>query len=63
MGGPCTTHGRNEKFIQYFGWQTWREETTGKKWEDIGMDLREIGCGKLWIGYIWRRIETIEGLL
>jgi len=30
MGGSCITHGRDEKFIHYFGWKTWWEETTWK---------------------------------
>jgi len=30
MGGACSTRGRGEKCIQYFGWKTWREETTRK---------------------------------
>jgi hypothetical protein len=28
--GVCSTHGRDKKFLQYFGWKTWREETTWK---------------------------------
>jgi hypothetical protein len=27
MGGAYSTHGRYEKFLQYFGWKTWSEET------------------------------------
>jgi len=22
MGGTCSTHGTDEKFVKYFGWQT-----------------------------------------
>jgi len=25
-GGACFAHGRNKKYIQNFGWKTWREE-------------------------------------
>jgi len=30
MGGACSTDGRVGKFIQYFGWKNWREETLSK---------------------------------
>jgi hypothetical protein len=34
------------------------------RWVDnIKMDLRKIGCGMVWIGSIWLRIGTSEGLL
>jgi hypothetical protein len=26
MGGACSTHGRDEKCIQHFGTETWRED-------------------------------------
>jgi len=47
MAGACSTHGRNEKCMQYFSYKTGREETNrGRprhRWEDnIRMDLREI---------------------
>jgi hypothetical protein len=29
MGGEFSTHDRNEKCIQHFNGNTWREETTG----------------------------------
>jgi hypothetical protein len=32
------------------------------RWENIRMNLREIGCN-MWIGFIWRRIGTSSGLL
>jgi len=25
MGRACSMHGRDEKFVRYFGWKTWRE--------------------------------------
>jgi hypothetical protein len=28
MGRACSTHGRDEKCIKYFGWKTGRKETT-----------------------------------
>jgi hypothetical protein len=56
MGGACSTHGRDEKCIQYFGWKTWREETTGRLMRtcetNIRMDLRETG----WKGVDWVRL-------
>jgi hypothetical protein len=30
MGGACSTHGKDEKYIQDFSLETWREETTRK---------------------------------
>jgi hypothetical protein len=27
IGGACSTDGRDEKCMQYFGWKTWKEET------------------------------------
>jgi len=39
MGGACNTHGRYEKCMRYFGWETRREETT-----NIRMNLRVGGC-------------------
>jgi hypothetical protein len=29
-GRECSTHGRDEKCTEYFGWKTLREETTWK---------------------------------
>jgi len=42
----CSTHGRNEKCVQKFGWKTPREGTTRprRRWEDnIRMILKEVG--------------------
>jgi len=54
MDGECSTPGKNEKCLQYFGCKTWKEETTWKTrntWEDnIRMDLREI------------RSEVVDGI-
>jgi len=30
IGVACSTHGRDEKCIQYFGWKSWRHEITRK---------------------------------
>jgi hypothetical protein len=35
MGGACRTDRTYEKYIQYFGWKTWKED-------NIRMDVREI---------------------
>jgi len=47
MGGTCSTHGRDEKCTQYFGWKTEGKRPLGTRrhrWEDnIGMGLSEIG--------------------
>jgi hypothetical protein len=47
MGGQCSTHERNEKFIQNFGRKAQRTRSLGRprrRWEDnIRMNLREIG--------------------
>jgi len=45
MGRGCSTHGRNEKFLQNFGRKTSRKETLGRprrRSENIRMDLWEI---------------------
>jgi hypothetical protein len=35
-----------------------------RRWEDnMRMDLREIGWGGVWTGFIWLRIGTSGGLL
>jgi hypothetical protein len=35
-----------------------------RMWEDgIRMDLREIGLGRVWIGFDWLRTGTVGGLL
>jgi len=30
MSGACSTLAKGGNCIQYFGWKTWRKETTGK---------------------------------
>jgi hypothetical protein len=30
MDRECSTHGRDEKYVQNFGRKTWKEETTRK---------------------------------
>ena len=35
-----------------------------RRWEDnIKMDLKEVGCGKIWTALIWLRIGTGGGHL
>jgi len=38
IGGACCTHARDKKFIQNYGWKTWREEIL----EDLGVDWKII---------------------
>jgi hypothetical protein len=44
MGSASSTHGRDVKYMQNFGWKNWREQATGmirSRWEDnIRMDLK-----------------------
>jgi hypothetical protein len=46
MGRLCSTHGRDEKSIQYFEWQTERKSPLGRprrRWENnIRIDLTEL---------------------
>jgi hypothetical protein len=30
VGGTCGTHGGGEKYVEGFGWEAQRKETTGK---------------------------------
>jgi hypothetical protein len=51
-----------------FAWKTRREKTTQKiyvyRWLDnIKIDLKEIRVGRLWIGFMWFRIEGAGSLL
>jgi hypothetical protein len=32
MGGACSMHEGDEKYIQSFGWKAWKEESTQKTW-------------------------------
>jgi hypothetical protein len=45
MGEACSPHGRDEKYIQNFGWKAELKRPLGRqkrRWEDnIKMDLRE----------------------
>jgi hypothetical protein len=47
VGGTCSTHGRDEKCIQYLGWKTEGKRLLGRpkrRWKDnIRVDLKEIG--------------------
>jgi hypothetical protein len=67
IGGICSTHGREERNIQNFGREAWREKPLGRsghRWVDIKMDLRamKIRFG-VWIGFIWLKIWTSFGPL
>jgi hypothetical protein len=35
MNGTCSTHGRNEKFVQYYGWKNLKGKVHS---EDLGVD-------------------------
>jgi len=54
MGGPSSTHWRDEKCLQSFDWKTEEKTPAGRprrRWEDnIRLDLRGIGReGVVWI--------------
>jgi hypothetical protein len=56
MAESCSTHSTYTKFIQYFGWKSWRKGQLGRP-----MRRLEIQRGKgvkVWIGFIWLRIGT-----
>jgi hypothetical protein len=67
VGGACSTHGRDEKYITKF----LSENPKGRDHsEDLGVDGRSIlKCilgkvgGKVWTGFIWLRIGISGGLL
>jgi hypothetical protein len=56
MGGACSTHGRDEKYVQNFGWRNLKGRELGspkRRWEDnIRMDLRVIE----WGGVDWKHL-------
>jgi len=49
MGRGCSAYGEQERRIQGFGEETWRNKIfvrPRRRWEDnIKMDLQEVGCG------------------
>ena len=48
MGRACGMYGGEDKYIQGFGGDTWRKETTWKPtytWEDNIKYLQEVGWG------------------
>jgi hypothetical protein len=53
MGGACSTHGSDEKYVQNFDRKLEGKRPLGRtklRWEDdIGMNLRETG----WEGMDW----------
>jgi hypothetical protein len=56
MGGTCSTHARDEKCIQYFGWEHEGKRPLGshrrRREDNIRMDLREIR----WEGVDWMHL-------
>jgi hypothetical protein len=56
MGGACSTHERDDKYIQGICWKTLREGPLGRPRrggeDDTGMDLGEI-C---WEGVFWMNL-------
>jgi hypothetical protein len=62
MGGACSTDGREERCIQYFGRKTYREETAWTTYAYhvyrriiLELILEKEGM-KVWTGFIWLRI-------
>jgi hypothetical protein len=60
--GTLGTHGRGERCLEDFGWETRREETLGRpshRWEyNIKLDLREIGINEAnWIQLARDRVQ------
>jgi hypothetical protein len=43
MGGACIAYWGIEKCAHNFGWKARRENTSWNRWDNIKMDLREIG--------------------
>jgi len=66
MGGVCSTHVRDKKFMQNFGQKTCREEHSEYPGVDVKIILEWIlgkRGGKFWTGFIWFWIETSGGVL
>jgi hypothetical protein len=65
MGRTCGTD--EGKSIQDVGGEFERNRTLGRPtyiWKDsIKTDVHQIGWGGAWIGLIWLRIGTVDGLL
>jgi hypothetical protein len=65
MGGTCSTHRRNEKYVQYFCRKPEVKRALGRPrrvWDFISTDLREIGR-EIWTGCIWPKVGTIGAIL
>jgi hypothetical protein len=66
MGRACSTHEENGNVYRILVEKPEGKRPLGRhmrRWEDhFKMDLREIGW-VVWIGLIWLRIGTSEGLL
>jgi hypothetical protein len=64
MGGACSEYVGEERHIQGGG-KLERKRQLGRprpRWEDIVMDVREVGCG-VWTGLSWLRIVADGGHL
>jgi hypothetical protein len=57
-------------WVERGAYRVWVRKSEGKRplgrptrrWKDnIKMDLQEVGCGKVWTGSSWLRIETGGG--
>jgi hypothetical protein len=38
MGGTCSAHGKDEKFLQNFGWKARRDHLEALGWDTFRMD-------------------------
>jgi hypothetical protein len=63
-------HGGGERCVHGFGWEARRKETTGRREDNIKVDLREIGIdGTNWIRpaqdrvHWWAVVNTVMNLL
>jgi hypothetical protein len=61
MGREYSTHGTDEKCLQYFDWKTGRKEDLGLGVKTVLEWIIEKYDGKLWTGCIWLKIGTSGG--
>jgi hypothetical protein len=65
MGTACNTYGEVERFIEGFGGKPDGKrilQRHRRRWEDIKMDLQEVGW-RAWTELSWLRIGTGDGHL
>jgi hypothetical protein len=56
MGGACSAYGGGERRVQGFGEGKRSLGKPRRRWEDIGIDLQEVGCGcEDWVGLAQER--------